>query len=240
MKGYNFRARTTLTILTSLPMLVLFYAILSTYHNALNEIFLILPWLTYLGITGASIYLLTQINRFVSKEIFQKLLFQDELKMPTTTQLLWSDKTLAKIFKERIREKIRNDFQIDLMSLDDERKNEVEARKLIVSAISQVRNALRRNTLLLQHNTEYGFVRNMAGGSLIALISSAFLVVYGCCTDRNSLWNIGMIFLVVYLGAIVMCVITIPRYGNYYAKILFEQYISEDVPFTKSNNLHDR
>lgn len=222
--------------MTMIPALTLVYVVSSNYHDSLEEIFKVLPWLIYLGLTGAVFYLLTQINRFVTKEVFQRLLFHDELRMPTTTQLLWSDNTLSKILKVRLREKIKVDFQIDLMTLKKEKENEIDARKLTASAVSQIRNIMRQNELLLQHNIEYGFVRNSIGGCLVAFVFSVLLIGYGYYVGREPLCCMGIAFAVVYLLPLLASRVIIKCYGNYYAKVLFEQYLSEDLSRLRGGN----
>lgn len=44
------------------------------------------------------------------------------------------------------------------MDEESETLNELTCRKQVVTAVSQIRNSLRENKLLLQHNIEYGFL----------------------------------------------------------------------------------
>lgn len=156
--NYYLRARLFPTILTAIPLLVFVNVIISGfYYDKLTLIFSILPILTNLGLSTALIFLMVQLNRFIAKEIFEKFYFQDELKMPTTNHLLWSDNFFDQTIKEKIHTKILSKFEIQIQNVNEEKSDELKSRKQIVTAVSQIRNTLRENKLLIQHNIEYGF-----------------------------------------------------------------------------------
>lgn len=155
---YYFKARLFPTVLTSIPVIILYNKFVSIlYHDKLEKIFSLLPSVTDVILSSAIIFLLVQVNRFLSKEIFQRLYFKDEKNMPTTNMLLKSNNELEISIKQKIEDKIKTKFGIDLLSSTDESSDESRARKLITTVVSQIRNVLRDNTLLLQHNIEYGF-----------------------------------------------------------------------------------
>ena len=110
----------------------------------------------------------------------------------------------------------------------DEQQNYHSARKLIATAVSQIRNALRGNSLLLQHNIEYGFWRNLIGGSLIALFFSTIIILYGYIQDLPDQITVGLICFVVFLIPVMLSKLIIRYYGRYYTKILYEQFLSLD------------
>ena len=128
--------------------------------------------LTNVGIYAGFVFLCVQVNRFVSKEIFQRYFFKEDVEMPTTNYLLWNNVFFTIDTKKAIREKINTSFNITLADAQDEAQDELRARNLIVHAVSQIKNKLRDNPILFQHNIEYGFIRNLLGGSLIAVIFS--------------------------------------------------------------------
>lgn len=227
LSNYYIRARLFPTILTSIPLLIFVNVILfKLFHNELKELFDVLPLLTNIGISTALIFLMVQLNRLIAKEIFQRFYFQDELKMPTTNHLLWKDTFFDQTIKEKIRTKITSKFEIQIQNLIEEQANELNSRKQIVTAVSQIRNSLRDNKLLLQHNIEYGFFRNLVGGSLIALIFSIIILVYGVSLEQQNLKFIGIFFISIYLLIILFSKTIIKRFGNYYSKILYEQFLS--------------
>ncbi len=91
---YYLKARLFPTVLTSIPALILYNKFAaSLYHDKLENIYTALPTITDVIFSGAIIFLLVQINRFLSKEIFQRLYFRDEINMPTTNLLLESTST---------------------------------------------------------------------------------------------------------------------------------------------------
>lgn len=225
--SYYLKARLFPTVLTSIPAIFIynkFVAIL--YHDKLENIYTALPAITDVIFSGAIVFLLVQINRFLSKELFQKVYFKDEINMPTTNLLLKSNNELEKSIKQKIEDKIKTKFDITLLSSIEESAEEPRARKLIATTVSQIRNVLRDNTLLLQHNIEYGFFRNLIGGSFLAFVISLIILFCSHFTGDNPTRNLGLILTVIYFLPIILSRVIIDRYGKYYAKILYEQFLT--------------
>ncbi len=224
---YFFRARLFPALITSIPLLIFTNKIIAVkYATALKSIYDVLPLITHLGLSTAIIFLLVQINRLVAKEVFQRWYFRDELYMPTTNHLLINNTYYPLTIKNKIRDKIAAKFQIDLLDAVEEKQKHEQARKLIVTAVSQIRNSLRGNAMLLQHNIEYGFWRNLIGGSLIALFFAAIIIWYGYNNNFSDQITVGLICFIVFLIPIVLSKMIIRYYGKYYAKVLFEQFLS--------------
>src|SRR5690606_2634208 len=150
-----------------------------------------------------------------------KLYFKEEIEMPTTKLLLWSNDKLDKNTKAKIRKKINEIFKIKLKSELDENLDLNESKKQIVFAVSQIRNYLRRNGLLFQHNIEYGFIRNLIGGSLIATIISIVTLVYSFISNDSTLKITSIILISIYLLPLVLSKFILHKFGNYYAKTLY-------------------
>lgn len=224
---YFYRARLFPALLTSIPLLIFINRIMAVeYYDALKNVFDVLPLLTHLGLSAALIFLCVQINRVIAKEIFQRVFFNDELNMPTTNHLLWKSIYYDLAVKKKIREKMTEKFGIILLSPEEEGQDEPKARNLIMTCVGQVRIALRGNSMLLQHNIEYGFWRNLIGGALLALIFSAAIFVYGITNGFTDLITIGILLFGIYLMPILISKMIIRKYGNYYSKILYEQFLS--------------
>src|SRR6266498_2099050 len=103
LNSYTLIARLYPTLLTSLPGLILSYLVTQKFLSTeLGQISVVLPFLTHLGLSAALVFLLVQVNRLIAKEIFQRLYFQDELRMPTTNHLLWINTTLDNQTKQII------------------------------------------------------------------------------------------------------------------------------------------
>ena len=224
---YFIRARLFPTVLTAIPLLIFANKLLTTFlYDTLKAIYDVLPLLSSLGLSAALLFLSIQLNRLVAKEIFQKLYFKDELQMPTTIHLLWKDSFFDDTIKEKIRLKIHQLFGILLMNPPDESSNEEKSKKQIVTAVSQIRNSLRGNKLLFQHNIEYGFFRNLIGGSAIAILFSVALIVLGYFQKEKPTIITGTVLLIIYLLPIFFSLTLIRRFGNYYSKILYEQFLT--------------
>ncbi len=225
---YYIKARLFPTILTSIPILSLYYF---GFSEKLIKFMIFLEgykWASDITLSIAIIYLLVQVNRLISKELFQNIFFKEELNMPTTNFLLNSDSSLAKSIKAQIVQKIATDFNIHLLDSNSEKENEEEARKTISSAVAQIRNVTRDNSMLLQHNIEYGFVRNLIGGSVLATIISIINIFLFQYTFPNPFaFKLNLVFVVIYILPIILGKYLINRYGKYYAKILFEQYLKK-------------
>jgi len=226
MNKYYLKARFYPALLTSLPILVLTNGVLITNKDSFVQLNTMTTVLVNAGVLSALAFLLVQINRVISKEIFQRLYFQDELKMPTVDFLLSTSVFFDHTIKNTIREKIVKRYSVTLLGYDEEKNDEPRARKLIATAISQIRNELRENKILLQHNIEYGFARNLLGGSLIAFMISVISVCYSVHIENTALQFTGVVLALLYLFPLLMSKAIINYYGRIYAKILFEQFLS--------------
>jgi hypothetical protein len=223
---YYIKARLFPTILTSIPILGLYYFAFSDKLIGFITFLEGYKWASDVTISIALIYLLVQVNRFISKELFQNFFFKDELYMPTTNFLLHSDSNLAKSMKLQITKKISKKFKIKLLDSTTEKEDEIEARKTISSAVSQIRNATRGNAMLLQHNIEYGFVRNFIGGSVLAVLISVFSIyLFNHFYENELAYKLYIMLLALYSTPIIVSKVLIKKYGKYYAKVLFEQFL---------------
>lgn len=167
------------------------------------------------------IYLLTQLNRLVSK-----VLFENKSEFPTTLMLLPSSIELSLEYREKIRNKVINDFNLYLPSLEDELKDKDGAKTRIQEVVHLIINKVGKGTLLLQHNTEYGFVRNLLGGSVVALISSIMNVaIFGDFFKNSTAYGISLALSILYLIPIVFHKQILKHYSKEYARILFREYL---------------
>jgi hypothetical protein len=227
INNYYLKARLFPTVLTSVPAIILYNKYVSSiYYDKLASIYSALPAVTDVILSSAILFLLVQINRFLSKEIFQRLYFKDEINMPTTNLLIKSNGELETSIKQKIEDKIKTKFNITLLSSIEESADQPKARKLIATTISQIRNILRDNSLLLQHNIEYGFFRNLIGGSFLAFMLSIIILFLSFYSGEIATRNLGIILTSLYFFPILLSKFIINRYGRYYAKILYEQFLT--------------
>lgn len=172
------------------------------------------------------LFILSQFGRMIGKNVFEKAYFKDEKKMPTTQFLLFSDDNYSEQHKTKIRDKIERDFDANLLTKDDEIGDAEESRTRIVETMALVRRSLHDNKFLLQHNIEYGAMRNLIGGSVIGLAISIFNIVFFDAFVENKLAvNISITMLILYAFLILLSKPIISFYGNRYAKILFAEYL---------------
>lgn len=230
MNKYLLSARLAPTILTSIPICTSYYYLLRPILFSENNG---IKWLSPVGdvsiVTGL-IFLLVQFNRFLSKEVFQKLFFKDEINMPTTICLMYSNNYFTEQIKNKIRCKIKESFDIELFDENSESTDEINAKKQIVSSVSQIRINLKDNKMLLRHNIEYGFVRNLLGGSLFAFLISVmlFFIFKFYLINHQMVWT-SIVLMILYSIPLLMCKWLINRFGFYYAKILFEQFLASKI-----------
>ena len=80
--------------------------------------------------------------------------------------------------------------------------------------------------MIYRHNMEYGFFRNLIGGCIPALTISLIMVFLFKTAQLNTtmLW-ISLGLSVIYIFPIILSRTILNKFGSYYAKILFEQYL---------------
>jgi hypothetical protein len=226
-KNYTITARIYPAIITSFPLVILSGFIINSDFIKLFTNFNYLKIASNISMPFIIVYLLAQINRFIAKEIFEKKYFKNELYMPTTNFMLFENDEYSDDFKLKIRDKIQKDFDITLPSKEQERGDNITARKQIVEAIGLVRNKVGKGKLLLQHNIEYGFVRNLIGGSTIAfLVSLLNIGIFKFYLKSDLALNISIATTIIFLAIIIISKFLINRYGILYAKRLFQEYMS--------------
>jgi hypothetical protein len=230
LNKYTLVARVFPTILSSIPIFILLHYLLSA------EIKTLLGTVSYLEISGnvtiqlIVLYLLTQTSRFLGKEVFENLYFHNETSMPTTEFLLYSDNTYSLEYKNRIRELAVNKFQLRPPNEEGEKNNIEEARKQLGEIVALIRHSVGNGKLLLQHNTEYGFIRNLIGGSLFGYIFGAINIYYFLKISPNhTAYILSLVLTIAYLLILILSRFLIFRFGEIYAKRLYTEFIGESV-----------
>lgn len=222
---YNRKARIYPSVIILMPFLL--FTIYCDIDN-LGEVFDNLLQVKVIGnitISVVLIYLLTQTTRFLGKFLFEKYMFNDELEMPTTNYLLFSNSQFTKEYKRRLHQHIQNDFQIQLPDEQEEAQDEENARRQIVEAVGLIRQKVKNGRLLLQFNIEYGFARNLIGGSIIGAIMSVFDIVYFFIIGNQLIGSISIFLAVIFSFLLLIHKIIIKHLGNQYAKRLFQEYL---------------
>ena len=226
---YSLKARIIPTVLTMvLPVFLFNHFYTSEEFSKLTGDLFGMKIISNLTISFVFMFFFSQFARTFGKNVFESWYFKDELKMPTTEMLLHSSLSLTPDYRKKIYNKIKARFQITLSTPEEEKENEQLARRKITEAISLIRKGLFNNSFLLQHNIEYGAMRNAIGGSVIGIFLSGFDFYF-----FYSIIYIHMAFVVsailcgIYLLLILFSKVIMNLYGKAYAKILIREFMGE-------------
>ncbi len=168
LDSYEIRARFAPSIIVFSPLALLAVFILPELINSLNYV---------LGETVVLVFLIYALS-FVVKHHGKKIepvLWSKWGGAPSTRFLRWSDSKFDSKFKEKIHESLKKQFEISLLSTEQEKMNPIEGDKQIDAAFLRVKTFLYRNDpegIWKKHNMEYGFNRNLMGSRWIWLFFS--------------------------------------------------------------------
>ncbi len=225
--NYYLKARLLPAIVTILiPLIIFNHFYTSPELSKLLGAFQGSEAITNISISIILMFYLSQFGRLIGKNVFEKNIFKDELYMPTTQFMLYSDSQYSKEYKHRFATEVSNKFNIVLSSEEEETIDQDTARKRIVEAMSSVRKSLFKNQFLLQHNIEYGAMRNLIGGSIIGLI----ICIVNCIFFKSfnkvdfAIYS-SLVFALIYIIILLFSKVIINSYGKAYAKILFREFI---------------
>lgn len=223
---YFLQAHLLPALLTAIPALIFFNTLMSP---ELKLFFMELPLLlkgTGLTFSVALVFLWVQLNKLSGRIIFQKLIFKGELYMPTTNYLLYKSSYFTPEIKRLIRLRIEALFSLRLYNQKKERKDEINARKQICIAVSQIRELLRNNQMLLRHNIDYGFFKNLLSGCLPAfLLSGIGFLAAEYLPELLPFKGTFAALTLIYLLPLLFCRSILRHFGHYYSKILYEQFL---------------
>ncbi len=226
MTEYGLKARIYPAIICAVPFLVFGHFYLDEILPGFTESLMTAKIFGDISIFFVSIFFLSLVGRFFSVEFFENRYFKNGLAMPSTELLLHSNENYSSEFKGKIYEKIRKDFSLDLANARDERDDENGARKKIVEAVGAVRMIVGNGSLVLSRNIEYGFFRNIVGGSVLALPMSVFDVSF-FFMDRDRVAFAFSIIAVVFYGIFLLFARNIiEKHGYIYAEALIQEYVS--------------
>lgn len=175
---YELRARIIPGLLLCIPVLITVGAIGIDYFGWLTSI------LGSASITLVLSYGLSMLLRAGGVALQGKLYAKWD-GPPSTRFLRWSDTNLSDQKKAAIHKKIKQDFNIQLLSQEEERTGAKDADRAISDAFdsirAKVRTSKKKDKLWETHNIEYGFYRNFLGswywGLFLSLIGVATLVI---------------------------------------------------------------
>lgn len=224
---YTLVARFFPAVINGIPLFVIYYFSL---RPLLSDFFTELLGLTIISdvtVAIALVFFLAQINRYMSKEIFEKRIFSEGLHFPTTSSLLHGDTTFSAPFTLQVHTKVYSDFSMSIPSAEDERSDEMQSRKVISEAVMRVRSKVGKGTLTHQHNIEYGFIRNLVGGAIFASITSLIgVMLFATLAAHEPALILSAVLLVLYVLILIFGKRLITNYGMAYAKVLIQEYMS--------------
>jgi len=226
--AYSLKARIAPAFLTIIiPIIVFNYFFVSEEFSKFVGEIMAAEIFSNITVPIICLFFLSQFGRTIGKNVFEKLYFKEEKLMPTTSFLLFSDNTYSEQHKSKIRDKMSSDFSADLPSKGEEELNIDNAKIRIVELMALVRNRLAKNDFLLQHNIEYGAMRNAIGGAVFGVILSiANIIFFSQIVENDLAFYISIISLSCYILLILFSKVLIDFYGKNYAKILFREYLS--------------
>jgi len=227
LDAYTFKARIAPAAITVLiPILVFNHFFASEEFRKLLGDILGLKLFSAITISSISLVFLAELSRAISKQLFQRVMFQDELQLPTTQFMLYKDPTYSEDFKNRFRSRVLKEFKVVLPTAAEEQAMEDDARKRIAEAVTAIRKKLHGNAFLLQHNIEYGAIRNSLGGAILAVILNvANIILFWRFVLNPFAVRISLCLIVAYCAWIAMGPWMVRIYGRSYARILYREYM---------------
>lgn len=198
--GYEIRARFA-------PALIVVLPVLTTLSFCLPQNFLTGSMLLGSSVLAvALLYGASLIVRWMGHSI-ESVLWTSWGGAPSTRFLRWRDVIIAKDLKRRLREAVQQNFDVRLLSEEEEKIQPHSADTQIDTAFRQVRELLRlrdKEGLWQRHNAEYGFARNLLGSRLLVILL-CLLGIVACVvvaeSRGQSVVNIGSILNLIYCTA---------------------------------------
>lgn len=179
-----------------------------------------------LTISTICLYFFSEFGRFLGKHVFENCYYKHESQMPTTNFLMQSDSTYSSEYKEQFGERVYKEFGFKLPSVEDQLSDEAAARTRIVEVMGLIRKKLGNNKFLLQHNIEYGAMRNAIGGSIFGVCFCLVNIGFFWFVYNNKLAvYISAVLFVPYIFLILLSKVIINFYGLNYTKVLFREYM---------------
>lgn len=214
---YNRKARIYPALLTALPIFLVKHYIIDQYFSfSLTQVIL-----GDISMLAVLVYLFSQINRFISKILFEK-----KVDFPTDKALFPSSSVLSKEYRNNLAQKVKVDFSLTLPDLKDENENEEDTKVRIREIVKSIIDKVRDGHLLLQHNIEYGFFRNLLGGSVVAsIVSFVNIFLFSFCFKNKILAITSVILFFAYLFVIVFRKRALKHFSEEYTQVLFREYL---------------
>lgn len=175
-----------------------------------------------IGMSTAMLVMMANFCRSLGKLIEEKM-FRDGLWFPTTTFLLDADTNLSTGYKKLVIEKINEKFEIDLSS---ETEGTVANRRAINEAVRLINSMFfGKNALLLQRTIQFGFVKNILAGSIIAIVVSGAGLAVSVMSNNMTALQVAAILLVGYVVIGLAALASMRFIARHYAQALYGEFM---------------
>ncbi len=218
---YDIEARYVPAVLSSAPFIALgFYFIAGIDVGFWSKLFT----LSFGGITMTiALYKLAEQSCRLAGKYIEYRLFKDGLYFPTTTYLIATDNTLSPERKQKLYKKIKKLHKVDLSATSTDTP---ENRRRINEVVGQVRRVfIGKDTMVAQRNIQYGFFRNLAGGTLLAIPASIVCIILAAIVNSVAAARVSEVLLAAYLLIFIFAVPILRFLGKQYAITLFDELL---------------
>ena len=224
---YTLFAQIPAGLLSMVPLIILHHFYINPDLDGLLITIFKITWVENITLLVVFVLMATELSRQLSKSLLETFYFKGRLYLPTTNALMHESDRFTTNFKQRIDDKLFNNFQVHLPNSQEQRRNEVKSRKKIAEAVKLIIAKVGKGKLVIVRNTQYGFSRNIIGASIIGLILSVFNIwFFNTIFINHPAVNISIVLCLVYILPIIFSKWLVNYTGNLYAEKLFEEYLA--------------
>lgn len=222
---YDIIARYSPAVLSALPAIILSASFKKDAWFELFENVHICIAFEGISIPIIMTILLVYLQRGIAKHLFENRIFNSGKDFPTSTMVLLSDNFLSGEIKRKIRAKIKQDFNIELLNEKEEVKNLDEAKKTARDAVSLIRKQVKDGDKTLHYNICYGLIRNLIAGALFAIPVAVVNVVL--FSTKSQLWLlVNMLLAVFFSFLLIFNKRILTDLANAYAECLLSEFLT--------------
>jgi hypothetical protein len=213
------------------PLLIFNHFFVNKQISKIIENFNKVEFLGDITMSVVLMFFTTQFARVIGKNLFERRIYKDELEMPTTQFLTYSNTEYSDDYKMKFAKKVKKDFGIVLSTKEEEKKDKQGTyKRKIIETFSHIRKRINNNSFVLQHNIEYGAMRNALGGSVVGVLISVLNIAFFYFVTYNlTAVALSMFLFVVYLFMLIFSSSILKSYGRNYAKIIIREYMGEQL-----------
>lgn len=171
---------------------------------------------------------------------WEERIFRNGCGFPTTQLLMWKDRFFSEDFKQRLHSAIKADFLISLPNQKDEERALEKTERTIKDVVDLIRPRVADGRIVIQDNTQYGFVRNTLASIDLFTLEWVVLIALAYLSKQNRVYGLACIAISVCSGLLWICRkrILLPH-ATRYANTLFHEYYEQrgrDASIASNNN----